>query len=87
MLEIKLPIGMAESIESATLPNSELIRGILAMPPEEYKEIISGILLESKLNNDNMLLIFAHTGNILKKADLLPGQKNALKTYLQDFKI
>jgi hypothetical protein len=87
MLEVKLPIGLSDRVESATLPNSELIRGILAMPPEEYKEVIAGILLQSRMNNDNLLLIFAHVGNYLQKSELLPGQRNALMTYLKDFKI
>lgn len=82
MIQVKLEhIG----IDNATISNEELIKGILAMPEDEYSFVSRGILHRKKLNTDKLMGIFAYIGNELKKSELLPPQKEALKSYLNEF--
>lgn len=84
MISIKLEhIG----IENATIPNDELIKGILAMPEDEYSIVSRGILHRKKLTPDKLMGIFAYIGNELKQVPLLPPQKEALKSYIKYFEL
>jgi hypothetical protein len=66
-----------------TIPNDQLIKGIIAMPDTEYQEVLSGIVTEEKLTIDNIMRIFAASWRNLKRSNLNPAQRNALQEFIK----
>ena len=86
MIEVKMNLPGGE-LHTGTIENQELIKGILAMPDEEFGEIIRGIIDPIKLDANKFMIVFAYCGNRLKKIELDPAQLNVLEGYIKDFKI
>jgi len=80
---MNLPGG---ELHTGTIENQELIKGILAMPDNEYIEVIAGIVLRERVNTERILFLFARFGNLLKKAELDPSQLSVLKVYIDVLK-
>lgn len=83
MLKIKLATPPIDEFQDITIQNEELIKGILAMPDVEYMEILSGIMIKEKVNNDVLLRIFAICYHQLKKAELNPAQRNVFNKFIE----
>lgn len=87
MIEVRVEVPVTAEIPCVTISNIELIRGILAMPDNEYIEVASGILRIERSNINRYMLLFAHIGNQLKNSKLDPAQKNSIEEYIKDFKL
>ena len=88
MIEIRLKAPITEEIPYVTISNEELIKGILAMPDEEFFTIVSGLFNSTtKLTSRQFMITFAWCGNKLKKMNLDPAQVNVLEEYIKDFKL
>ena len=85
MIEVKMNLPGGE-LHTGTIENQELIKGILAMPDNEYIEVIAGIVLRERVNTERILFLFARFGNLLKKAELDPSQLSVLKVYIDVLK-
>jgi hypothetical protein len=87
MIEIKLVAPITEEIPYITVPNQELIKGILAMPENEYREVITGVLSVDKLNVKRFMILFAYAGNCIRTMELDPAQKSVVEEYIKNFKL
>lgn len=86
MLRLDLKLS-EDTIYPVTIDNVEVIKFILSIDENDFREILIGILDESKLSINQFLIIFAGAGNKLKQLDLNPAQTESLKMYLTNFKI
>ena len=85
MIEIKVNQPITEGIPTMTISNEELIKGILAMPDDEFFEIIRGIVDPIKLDSKKFMILFAYCGNRLKKMELDPAQKVVIEGYIKNY--
>jgi hypothetical protein len=82
MIEIKVdPTSL--SIGIVTIPNEELIKGILSMPDNEYIEVLRGILATDRLTTNSIMGVFARCWKLLSRNELDPSQINALKEFIK----
>lgn len=87
MIEIKVNQPITNEVPYISVSNEELIKGILAMPDDEFFEVVRGIVDPIRLDSRKFMILFAYFGNRLKKMELDPAQKNVIESYVKDYKL
>lgn len=84
-IKIKANLPGMEGIDSISIPNQDLITGLLKSNASSLNEILSGLINQS--DPDNLMIIFAWTGNAIMTQKLDPAQKNALKEFVKNLNV